>query len=270
MRVRYSFSSRKTGTLDNDNKHRKPIPQIVREVITSSDIILEVLDSRFINETRNKEIENLILEENKKIIYVLNKADLIASGKKPDFFPFVYVSCKLRKGIKELRNRISIEAKKLKKERVYVGIIGYPNTGKSSLINSLTGRSSAKSSKEAGFTKGMQKIRLKEGIILLDTPGLIAESENSTLNRKDLAKHGKIGVRTMDKLKDPEFVLFELMKDYPNVFDKFFNIETGNNTELLLEKLGRKMNFLKKGNLVDKDRISRYILKLWQEGKIII
>ena len=55
MRVRYSFSSRHTGTIANTNKHRIPIPKMVKEVIRTSDIILEVLDARFIEQTRNKE-----------------------------------------------------------------------------------------------------------------------------------------------------------------------------------------------------------------------
>jgi ribosome biogenesis GTPase A len=269
MRVRYSFSCRKTRTMDLDNKHKVPIPQIVREVINKSDIVLEVLDSRFPEETRNLEIEKMIRVAGKKIVYVFNKSDL-TDRKKPKLFPYVFVSCRLRTGIKELRNRITIEAKKLKQDRVSVGVIGYPNTGKSSLINTLTGRSSAKTAAEAGFTKGIQKIRLKEGLILLDTPGLISESENSTIDMKDLVKHSKIGVRTFDKVKDPEFVVFELMKQYPGVFDKFFEIDSNNDIEILLEKLGRKMNCLKKGNQIDKDRVSRQILKLWQEGTIRI
>jgi len=268
MRVRYSFSSRKTGTTDTDNQHRKAIPKLIKEMIEISDIVIEVIDSRFVEETRNKEIERLILEKGKKIIYVINKSDLV--DRKIEFsLPFVYVSCKDRRGIRELRKRICIEASRIKdREKINVGIIGYPNTGKSSLINVLTGRASAGTAKEAGFTKGMQKIRLKKGIVILDSPGLIPEDEDSVTNTRDLAKHGKIGVRTADRVKEPEFIVFELMKQYPGVFEKFYEIDAGGDSEMLIEKLGRKKSVLKKGNLVDRDRTARIILKDWQDGKI--
>ena len=269
MRVRYSFSSRRTGTTDPSNQHGKAIPKLIKEVIDISDIIMEVIDSRFVEETRNKEIEKLILEKGKKIIYVINKSDLIDKKIEFNLAPVVYVSCKDRRGIRELRERICIEASRIKnREKVNVGIIGYPNTGKSSLINVLTGRASARTAKEAGFTKGMQKIRLKKGIIILDTPGLIREDEDSATKRKDLAKHGKIGVRTADRVKDPEFIVHELVKQYPGIFEKFYGIDAGGNSEILIEKLGRKKNILKKGNLVDADRTARIILRDWQDGKI--
>lgn len=268
MRIRYSFSSRRTGTVDSSNKHKKAIPKLIKEVIDISDIIIEVLDARFIEETRNKEIENLIIEKGKKIIYAVNKSDLIEQRKNLDLNPIIYVSCKDKRGTRKLRERIYIEASRIDREKVNVGIIGYPNTGKSSIINILTRRASAKSSKEAGFTKGMQKIRLKKGITILDTPGLIPEDEDSAIKLNDLAKHGKIGVRTFDKIKNPEFVLFNLIKHNPGLFEKFYQIDAKGNVEILIEKLGRKKIILRKGNLVDIDKTARLMLKDWQEGKI--
>jgi len=80
MRVRYLFSSKKTGKSRKPfsvNSHKQEFPKLVREVIRTADIILEILDSRFVSKTRNPELEEYILSQDKKIIYILNKADLV-------------------------------------------------------------------------------------------------------------------------------------------------------------------------------------------------
>ena len=282
MRVRYSFSARKrTRVMARDNKHKVAFPKLVLEVVRISDVILEVLDARFPEETRNSELENAIKEKGKKIIYVLNKSDMVDVDKIKkkiellDLYPFVFVSCLSRKGAGDLRDRIKIEVKDIagKSEnfhRKQVGIIGYPNTGKSSIINLLTGRSSAKTAAEAGYTKGIQKIKLAKDILILDTPGVIPDKEDSTKNKKDLTKHTQIGVRTYDRVKSPDMVVYELMKKFPDVIEKFYGFDVKGDSEALIEKLGRKRGILRRGNEVDVDRTARSILKDWQDGKIRI
>ena len=277
MRIRYSFSSRHTGTIDNTNKHKTPVPAMVKEVIRISDIVLEVIDARFLKETRNKELERMISELGKKIVFVLNKADLVdvpalqQSGKLEELMPYVFLSCRTREGVKELRTRIKIETKRLKQDRpTHIGIIGYPNTGKSSIINVLAGGGHAPTAAEAGFTKGMKKIRLAKGILLLDTPGIMPEKEAPAHRAQDAKKLSLIGVKTFDRTKNPELVVFQLMKFYPGVLEKFYGIESDGDSEKLIEELGRKYKFLVKGGKIDSDRAARMILKDWQFGKIKI
>ncbi len=288
MRVKYSFSSRRTRNLENIRKQREKYPSIAKNILAVSDIILEVLDARFVSETRNLAIEKEIKERGKRIIYVLNKSDLISLPKlrrlSKGLTPNVAVSCKLRKGIKELRDKIKIEARKVEKkemkfikgqeikksegEQISVGVIGYPNTGKSSLINSLIGKKSAGTAAEAGFTKGIQKLRLTSDIILLDSPGVIPESEYSGINKEAIAKHTKVGGRSYTQVKDPENVVAELMKEFPGIFEEFYNIEAKGDSEVLLEELGRQKGILKKEGKVNEDQTARVILKDWQEGRI--
>jgi len=277
MRVRYSFSSRRTGNIDNIRKQKQKFPNLAKDVIRISDIILEILDSRFIDETRNIELEDMIKRQNKELVYVLNKSDLVdieekkKEIKEKKLYPFIFISCKDRKGGGILRDKIKMLVKDLdigEKQRAQVGIIGYPNTGKSSIINLITGRGSARTASESGFTKGIQKIRLAEGILLLDTPGVIPEKEYSSTKRAAIQKHTKIGVRTYDKVKDPEIIVNSLMQEYPHAIENFYGQNSNANVEILLESLGRKMNFLKKGNEVDTDRTARLVLKDWQSGKI--
>ena len=155
----------------------------------------------------------------------------------------------------------------MNKDDVNVGIIGYPNTGKSSITNILSGKSSARVSSESGYTKSIQKIRLSRGLYLIDTPGIILDEENPILS-KNAIKHSKIGAVTWDKTKNPELAVWGIMKEYPGVMEKYYGIESEEDSDILIEKLGRKMSFLKKGDQVDETKTAKKILRDWQEGKI--
>lgn len=276
MRVRYNFSSRKTGHIENIRKQREKFPSMVRNMIRICDIILEVLDARFIDKTQNKVLESLILRNNKKLFYVINKLDLVDKAIKKkeisekNLYPYIFISCKNRVGIAELRNKIKIAAKRVKTEKkvIHIGIIGYPNTGKSSLINLLTGKSSAKTASEPGFTKRLKKIKLTEGIVLFDTPGVIPDSEYSMTSSEKMAHHAMVNARDYNKVKNPDFIINTVMQEYPGKIEEFYNIDAKGNAEELIDKLGKKKNFLLKGGVIDVDRTSRFILKEWQEGKI--
>ena len=277
MRIRYSFSSRKTGRArdpKNFKKQKGKYPLMIEKIISESDIILEILDARFPEETRNHEIEKKIIKSKKKIIYILNKADLTTKKiiKEANLlYPMVFVSCKERKGIKKLRDLIKQVSTKIKKsdgKKINIGIIGYPNTGKSSLINILIGRASAGTGSDAGFTKGVQKLKLDSNILLFDSPGVIPQKEYSHTEQEKISRHTKVGARSFSQVKEPELVVASLMKEYPTILEKFYKIEANNDVEILIEELGRKKGFLKKGGIVNEDQISRLILKDWQTGKI--
>jgi len=272
MRPRYSFSSRHTGQAKdprNIRKQRGKFPELLQKIINKCDIILQVLDARFTEETRNSEVEEEIKKNKKVLIYVVNKSDLVE--KKVDVpTPYAVVSCKKRIGIKQLRDRIKEFASKIKKEKIEVGVIGYPNTGKSSLINLLIGKSSAGTGSDAGYTKGIQKLKLSNNIVLLDSPGVIPKKEYTTTQEYLISKHTKVGARSYSQIKNPEGVIIQIIQEFPNVLEKHYRIKADGDSEILLETLGRKLNLLKKGNEVNFDKVSRYILKDWQEGRIKI
>lgn len=276
MRVRYSFSSRHTRTIDHTNQHKQEFPKVVRELIEKCEIILEVLDSRFIEETRNTEVESAIIQKGKRLIYILNKSDLADietvknKAESLNLYPFVLVSVVNRKGSSDLRERIKIEAKKLENKHpaTNIGVIGYPNTGKSSIINMLVGRNVARTAPEAGFTKGIQKLKMSENIMILDTPGVIPDNKYSMSDLKKMSTQTKISARNYDKIKQPEFAVHELMKEYPKVLETYYNIDSQGDSEKLIEELGKIKHFILKGNEIDIDRTARLILKDWQLGKI--
>jgi len=273
-----TFGKAKEGRNKSDkiNKHKKSIPTIINNLIFQSDIILEVLDARFIEKTRHPTIEKKIKQMRKSIIYILNKSDLVDTHEVEKqleltkLYPHVFFSSKEKKGVAVLRNMIKKEAKKIDKDAVNVGILGYPNTGKSSLINALISRASARVSPIAGYTKTIQKIRLSRGIYLIDAPGILHPEEGMLINRENSARFSQIGAIDWNKIKDPELVVDSLMKEYPDSLEKHYSINSNGDSEIFIEALGRKLNYLKKGNNVDEIRTAKQILRDWQEGKIKI
>ena len=234
----------------------------VNQVLKEAQIIIEVLDARFIEETRNKEIEKKIKSEGKRILYVINKCDL-ANVKdlekvKRRLRPSIFVSSKDHLGTTMLKKKI-LELSK--GENVIVGIVGYPNVGKSSLINALAGKGKAKTSAESGYTKGLQKVRVDNKIVVLDTPGVFSDKE------KNPAKFGKTGAVSYAKIKDPEFAALKLIEENKKLLQEHFDINE-NDEEVFLEKLGLKLRKLKKGGKPDIEATSRFLLGEWQKGKI--
>lgn len=280
MKIRYSFSSRMTRLARNSTKndHRRSFPILAKEVIRISDIVLEVLDAKFIENTRNKVMESLVMEQGKILIYVLNKSDLADLNvvkeniEKGGLKPYVIYSCKKPIGRNRLRTLIRIIVKKQKfaekHAKAHVGVIGYPNTGKSSLINTLAGKGRAGASSEFGFTRGIKKIRFNKDIIILDTPGVFGEKENIETRSSDLKRQAEIGVRTASSVKNPEYIVFLLVKENPVIFDLHYNVNANGDSEILIESVGRSKGFIRKGNEVDIDKTARYILNDWQKGRI--
>lgn len=255
-------------------REKEKYPDIVLKLLETSDVIVEVLDARFPEETRNREIENMILKKKKRLIFALNKSDLIDKDKfvvPKDMKPFVFISCKKRVGSRALRDLIKREVRyrEGKFNRAQVGIIGYPNTGKSSLINFLIGKSSAKTGYEAGFTKGLQKLRLSAKVLLMDTPGVIPRDKYSHTDPLKVSQHVLVGARNYDRVKNPEFIVSELVKTHSKPVKEYYKIDFGDNVEILLEELGKSRNFILKKGVIDEDRTARSILRDWQEGKIV-
>ncbi len=239
----------------------------VTSVIIKSDIILLVLDARAPEETRHRRVEKIIESQGKRLIYVINKSDLVDSRKLAKyarkFHPCVFISILKRTGIKMLRDRILIEANKIGDGRpLSVGVVGYPNVGKSSLINILVRRNAAPTSSTAGTTKSVRKVRFMKNLTLVDSPGIIQSRDN------DEVMHASIGSVEFSKVKDPESVVFKLMDSRPGFIERHYEVEQSIDKEEVLERIALKRNFLKKGGLPDPERAARLILKDWQDGTI--
>ncbi|MCD4666760.1 50S ribosome-binding GTPase, partial [archaeon] len=149
-----------------------------------------------------------------------------------------------------------------------VGVIGYPNTGKSSIINLLIGKKSAKTGAVAGFTKGLQKLKLSRDIVLVDSPGVIPKREYSSVDAEKISQHAMIGARDYHKIKEPELTVAHLIKMRKPLFEDFYKIKF-KDAEDFIEKLGKKKNIFKKHGEINEDKVARLIVKDWQSGKIV-
>jgi ribosome biogenesis GTPase A len=256
---------------------RVPAKKIAHKIISECDIILAVLDARNPEGTRNKNLEDKIKESNKKLIYVLNKADLvpikilekwkgIIKNENPEA-SVVFVSSKYKKGTKILRDDIKkyLQLKGIKDGKV--GVVGYPNVGKSSLINALTGKKSAASGLVAGLTKGEQWIKLTKNIKLLDTPGVIEPKDEDELVM--------IGALRYEKIENPVEPAIRILKNLyafdENIVKNYYNIEINNMEDIneeFIEKIGKKLNYLGKNGMIDMKRTAKSIIKDYQDGKL--
>jgi len=243
---------------------KKEFWPIVNSVIKESDLLLMVMDARFYDKTLNKEIEHKVKDAGKVLIYILNKSDLLREkfqDLKLPFEHYIFVSSKENLGTTQLRNLIKRFAKK---KPFYVGVLGYPNTGKSTLINALGQRKATATSSSPGFTKGRQLVRLSPGLFLLDTPGVIPYRD-----RKDLEK-GFINVEDINKVKNPDVLAFRvlsyLLREDPERLKKVYGVEIVNNKVEMFEKIGKRLNILKKGAEIDEDKVARRIVRDWQRG----
>lgn len=242
---------------------------LVKRVIRDSDILLIVLDARLVDESRNYELEEKVRASLKPLIYILNKCDLVnrekALRKSRGLRPCVLISSKEHLGISKLRARIHIEAKRLRKKEVTVGVLGYPNVGKSSLINALKGRKSARTSSLAGYTKGLQRVRVGKRILLIDTPGVIPYNEPKG---KHFIKHAAIGSIDHVHIREPDIVIAELITKFPGRIEQHYGVPRMDDPYDVIDEIARKRRILKKGGEPDHLRMARMILSDWQKGRI--
>lgn len=239
----------------------KNFDKLVEKVINQSDILLIVLDARRVKDSINKKIELKIKKQKKKLIYVINKIDLIKKYQQDKII---------------LKNSFQISAKKhigsltlLKKimevgkgKEVTVGVVGYPNTGKSTIINALKGRKSAKTSSISGYTKALQRIRISKKVLMIDTPGVFSYEP------KEEISNIIIGAVDNQKVKDPEDTAIQLIEKLKGKVEKYYKVKKHEDALETLEIIAMKKNILKKGNKPDTARMGKEIIRLWQIGKI--
>ncbi len=242
---------------------------IAKRILSEADIIFEVVDARIPIETRNKVIEELASQKNKKVFIIINKADLVpkefAKKAKEEIqkeYPAVLFSAHKNIGRKEL-DRIIKDLSKEKKI-IKIGVLGYPNVGKSSLINSLKKRKVATTSPKPGMTRGEKLIKLSKNVYLIDTPGII------TLEfQEDLALKGSW---IPEKLDQPVEVALKLVQKItekrPEAIKETYGVEPEEDPLKTLEKIGQRLNYRISGGIIDIERTAKKILWDWIKGKI--
>uniref|UniRef100_A0A3Q1BM07 Nucleolar GTP-binding protein 2 n=1 Tax=Amphiprion ocellaris TaxID=80972 RepID=A0A3Q1BM07_AMPOC len=245
------------------------------KVIDSSDVIIQVLDARDPMGTRSKSIETYLKKEKpwKHLIFVLNKCDLIPtwvtkrwvavlSQEYPTLAFHASLTNSFGKGslIQLLRQFGKLHTDK---KQISVGFIGYPNVGKSSVINTLRSKKVCNVAPLAGETKVWQYITLMRRIFLIDCPGVVYPSEDS---ESDIVLKGVVQV---EKIKNPEeHIGAVLERAKPEYIQKTYRIPTWKSAEDFLEKLAFRTGKLLKGGEPDLSTVSKMVLNDWQRGRI--
>ena len=253
-----------------DKKSFRELWLRVKKVVKRADVVIEVVDARNPFGTRSRELERLASKLGKPLIIVINKADLVPKDVLDEWkrvlskeYETVYISAKERLGTRRLWTAIK---KVTKKKPVTIAVTGYPNVGKSTIINLLKGRHSAGTSPIPGYTKHAQIIRAATWLKVVDTPGIIPlKGSESELVFKGALSPESLGDPLPTALKLIEKIL---AKD-ETIFAKTYGVKA-RDPMAVLEEFAEKRKLYAKGGKLNLEEAARIIIRDWQRGKLVV
>jgi len=237
-----------------------------RRTLRDADIIVHVIDARNIFETLNKGLNKY----KSKLLVAVNKCDLVPDEemrgipKRLYGYKHVLVSGKTGFGMHQFYMAVNSMART---KPAKVAMVGYPNVGKSLLMNRLGRRSVARVSPIPGETKGVQWVNVGD-FFLMDTPGVIPESEHGG---KELVMKGAVRA---DKIPSPEPIAEEIlekfMKEKPDALAKLYDIvlRKTDTPDKLLERIARRRGKLLKAGELNLFETAKLVIRDYQIGKL--
>ncbi|MDD2216983.1 MAG: ribosome biogenesis GTPase YlqF [Eubacteriales bacterium] len=272
--------------------HMKKTRELIEENLKLIDVVVEVIDARIPLSSRNPIIDEIV--KRKSRIIVMNKSDLSDDGETAKWISHfggrenaIEMNCMSGSGKKQLVARLDrLQEKKnegqLRHKPLRIMIVGVPNVGKSSLINRLMGKKSAKIGDRPGVTRGKQWLVLENNMQLLDTPGILWPKFEDPQVGLNLAFCGSI----RDEILDTSTLALELIqflaKNYTEDLLKRYNLSEMPDEEELLDEDGMeisqglalmnaislKRGFILPGKKIDYERAGRTILDEFRAGLI--
>lgn len=242
------------------------------EAMAKIDVVIEVVDARLPAASSNPMIAALRAHRQRPCLKLLNKSDLadpavtaewLAHFNRQPGVKAVAISCKkpaevarVPKLCQQLAPHRNDGTKPLR-----MMIMGIPNVGKSTLINTLAGRPIARTGNEPAVTKSQQRINLGDGIILLDTPGILWPKVENPKSSYRLAATGAIKDTAMEYADVAYFVADYLLSAYPQLLKERFDLETLPATEVeLMDKIAARRGCLRTGGIANTHKVSEILI----------
>ena len=258
--------------------HMHKAQKEIQEAMPQIDLVIEVLDARIPFSSENPMVAKLRGE--KPCIKLLNKCDLADPETTQAWIEYLEQEQGVKalaittlqpgmlKKIPELvRKLVPIRADNEKDIRTM--IMGIPNVGKSTIINTLAGRVIAKTGNEPAVTKSQQRINLKNGIVLSDTPGILWPKVDNEASSYRLAITGAIKDTAMEYEDVALFAAEYFLQAYPEAIKDRYKIDTLPQTDIeLLEEIGKKRGARRAGGRVDLHKVSELLLHEYRSGKM--
>lgn len=292
---------------------RKAFDKVFKQVVDQADVVLYVLDARDPEGTRSKEVERMVMAAasgGKRLILVLNKIDLIpapvlkawlihlrryfptlplrASGPAPNAHTFNHKSLTTQNTATTLFKALkSFAASKQLKRAISVGVIGYPNVGKSSVINALTSRlgggQSCPTGAEAGVTTSLREVKIDSKLKLLDSPGIVFPSTHDGSKASKVEENARLVLLNAvppKQIEDPVPAVTLLLKRLsatPDMTTKLMDVyglpplitaPNGDPTTDFLIQVARKRGRLGKGGVPNINSAATTVITDWRDGRI--
>jgi len=258
--------------------HMHKASKEIKETLPQVDLIIEILDARIPFSSQNPMLATL--RGDKPCIKILSKSDLAD----PEITQQWQTYLEQEQGVKTLAVTIEhpekirqlpdlchkmLPAKAPSSRLIHTLIVGIPNVGKSTLINILAGRMIAKTGNEPAITKMQQRIAIGNGIILLDTPGLLWPNVENKNSGYRLATTGAIKDTAINHEHIAFFAAEYLLHHYPDYLKTRFQLEQLPDTEQqLMDAIGKNRGCLRSGGRIDMDKVSKILLAELRAGTI--
>lgn len=264
--------------------HMAKTKRLIEENLKMIDAVVEISDARIPFSGRNPTFD-AILKKKPRLI-VLNKSDLADPARTAEWVEWyrscgisvLPISCATGAGVNKITAKIrELLSEKLAREQakglnrsIKIMMAGIPNVGKSTLINRLSGRASAQVGDRPGVTRGKQWIRLKDGIELLDTPGILPPKFEDQQVAENLAYTGAIKDEIMN-IELLSYSLLEYLRDhYPDLLIARYKLDSVSDMPgyEILEKIGKKRGFVISGGEIDTERAANMVMDELRASKI--
>lgn len=262
--------------------HMKKARDKIEENIKKVDVVVELLDARIPVSSMNPVIGSLA--EGKLRLVLLNKSDLADAASVEEWVAYfkgqgitaVPINAVSGNGAHIMMHELKKLSHPLVQRRrasnkfersVRVMVVGVPNVGKSTLINTIIGKQQAKTGKTPGVTREQQWIRIHEDFDLLDTPGILWPQTDSPDTMVHLALTGAIKDEVAD-VEELAYVLIEIVAaQYPEVLKERYGIEDISEDPMTtIEAIAKRRGCLRKGNTYDYIRVAKLILEEYRKG----